>query len=107
MKASKLLIYFVGDINQPLHTLGELHGHNDLLFCHFSTPARNDCVRTNLHAVWDTGLIRSIFYDWGAYAEFLDAMWIPQQDAISLGAGTPVDWALEAHKLARDITLEN
>jgi hypothetical protein len=59
--ALKFVVHFVGDVNQPLHTVAELHGYNDLVVCYFTTPAKNDCALTNLHAVWDVGLIRSIF----------------------------------------------
>ena len=103
LEALKFVVHFVGDINQPLHTVGEPQGYNGMAVCYFSGPAKNDCVPTNLHAVWDTGLIRSIFYDWGAYVEYLENDWIPQQDISALSAGSPVDWALEAHTAAHDV----
>ena len=43
-----------------------------------------------------------MFYDWGAYADYLDGSWMAGQDVAVLSAGTPVDWALEAHKAARE-----
>ncbi|HXZ17128.1 MAG TPA: S1/P1 nuclease [Roseiarcus sp.] len=105
--ALKFLVHFVGDVNQPLHTVGDLHGYNDLAVCYFSSPAKNDCLPTNLHAVWDVGLIRSIFWDWGGYVDFLEADWIPLYDAGGLAAGTPVEWALEAHQAARDVVVRD
>lgn len=71
--------------------------------CYFSNPARNDCSPTNLHVVWDTGLIRLIFYDWGAYVDYLENDWLPTQDVSALAAGDAVSWALEAHEAARDV----
>ena len=106
-QALKFVVHFVGDLNQPLHTVKELQGYNQMQVCYFSSPAKNDCVATNLHTVWDVGLIRSIFYGWGAYVDYLEYDWIPQQDIAALGAGTPVDWALEAHKAAREIAVAN
>jgi S1/P1 Nuclease len=58
--ALKFVVHLVGDVNQPLHTLGELRGYSEFAV-YFSSPAKNDCVATNLHIVWDVGLIRSIF----------------------------------------------
>ncbi len=104
--ALKFLVHFVGDVDQPLHTVGDLHGYNDLAVCYFSSPAKNDCLPTNLHAVWDVGLIRSIFWDWGGYVDFLEADWIPLYDARALAAGTSVDWALEAHQAAREVVVK-
>jgi nuclease S1 len=104
-EALEFVVHFVGDVNQPLHTVAELHGYNDLAVCYFSSPAKNDCEPTNLHTVWDVGLIRSIFWDWGAYADYLENDWLPAHDSAALEAGTPVDWALEAHKAARDVAV--
>ena len=104
-EALEFVVHFVGDVNQPLHTVAELHGYNDLAVCYFSSPAKNDCAPTNLHAVWDVGLIRSIFWDWGAYADYLENEWLPAHGDAALEAGTLVDWALEAHKAARDVAV--
>jgi nuclease S1 len=105
--ALKFVVHLVGDVNQPLHTVGELRGYNDMAVCYFSTPAKNDCLPTNLHMVWDVGLIRSIFWDWGAYVDYLEGDWIPAHGDASLDAGTAVDWALEAHRAARDVAIKD
>jgi nuclease S1 len=104
-EALKFVVHFVGDVNQPLHTVKELQGYNQMDVCYFSSPAKNDCVATNLHTIWDVGLIRWIFYGWGGYVDYLESDWIPRQDRAALSAGTPVDWALEAHKAAREIAV--
>jgi hypothetical protein len=80
-----------------------LRGYNDLAICYFSSPAKNDCLPTNLHIVWDVGLIRSIFWDWGGYVDYLETDWLLAHNGPALDAGTPVDWALEAHKAAREV----
>ena len=103
--ALKFVVHLVGDVNQPLHTVGELRGYNDLAVCYFSSPAKNDCVATNLHIVWDVGLIRSMFWDWGGYVDYLETDWLPAHNDPALDSGTPVDWALEAHKAARDVAV--
>jgi nuclease S1 len=103
--ALKFVVHLVGDVNQPLHTVGELHGYNDLAVCYFSSPAKNDCAPSNLHSVWDVGLIRSIFWDWGGYVDYLETDWLPAHRDPALDAGTSVDWALEAHRAARDVAV--
>jgi nuclease S1 len=103
--ALKFVVHFVGDVHQPLHTVGEFRGYNDLAVCYFSSPAKNDCVPTNLHIVWDVGLIRSIFWDWGGYVDYLETDWLPAHKDPALAAGTPIDWALEAHRQARDVAV--
>ena len=103
--ALKFVVHLVGDVNQPLHTVGELRGYNDLSVCYFSSPAKNDCLPTNLHIVWDVGLIRSIFWDWGGYVDYLETDWLPTHNDPALDAGTPVDWALEAHRAARNVAV--
>jgi hypothetical protein len=104
-EALKFVVHFVGDINQPLHTVKEMQGYNEFPVCYFSSPAKNDCVETNLHAVWDSGLIRSIFWDWGAYADYLESKWMVEHDISSLSDGSTVVWALEAHQAARDVVV--
>jgi hypothetical protein len=106
LDAVKFLVHFVGDIHQPLHTVAALRGYNQMNVCYFSGPAHNNCVPTDLHTVWDSGLIRSVFYDWGAYADFLETNWIAQNDIATVTAGTPIDWTLEAHTAARDVAVK-
>jgi hypothetical protein len=101
----RFVVHLVGDVNQPLRTVRELRGYNDLAVCYFSSPAKNDCPPTNPHIVWDVGLIRSIFWDWGGYVDYLETDWLPAHNDPALDAGTPVDWALEAHKAARDVAV--
>jgi nuclease S1 len=93
--ALKFLVHFIGDLHQPLHAVGELRGYNQMPVCYFSGPAKNDCIPTNLHAVWDAGLIHSLYYDWGAYVDYLESSWMPQQDVQAAVAGNPTDWALQ------------
>lgn len=51
MDALKFLVHFVGDVHQPLHTgRNEDLGGNKIEVNWFGTP-------TNLHSIWDSGLI--------------------------------------------------
>lgn len=105
--ALKFLVHFIGDLHQPLHAVGELRGYNQMPVCYFSGPAKNDCIPTNLHAVWDAGLIHSLYYDWGAYVDYLESSWMPQQDVQAAVAGNPRDWALQSHEAARAVAVSN
>ena len=57
LTALKYLVHFVGDVHQPLHAgFGEDRGGNTYQLQAFKRG-------TNLHAVWDSGLIRSLDMD--------------------------------------------
>ncbi len=54
-EALKFLIHFVGDLHQPLHVIDNHdRGGNDV---RVAALRRGNGAATNLHAVWDTGLI--------------------------------------------------
>jgi hypothetical protein len=100
-EALKFLIHFVGDVHQPLHAAernGD-HGGNDV---HVTFFGKN----VNLHAVWDTEIIMHTVFAWGTYVSRLEAKWFPGHDLSGLIGGTPVDWALESHKFARDVAYD-
>lgn len=57
LTALKYLVHFVGDVHQPLHAgYGDDRGGNTFQLQAFMKG-------TNLHAVWDTGMIRSLNED--------------------------------------------
>ena len=105
-EALKFLVHFVGDLHQPLHTLLEERGANDRKVKFFTQPniagrptPKDD---TNLHAVWDVGLIRHCVWGWNAYVARLESDWLPKHDIRALAQGTVIEWAQEAHKAAKD-----
>jgi hypothetical protein len=65
-EALKYLIHFVGDLHQPLHTIDDHdRGGNDV-------KVQGDAGRTsNLHALWDSGVIQKRGLDEDAYLRFL------------------------------------
>ena len=101
--ALKFLVHFIGDIHQPLHSVFENLGENLLTVSFFIDPRNKNREVTNLHAVWDTNLIRNQFWAWGTYADWLETNWFPKHDIKALSAGTPVDWMLDAHKVANEV----
>jgi hypothetical protein len=104
--ALKFIVHFVGDIHQPLHAAtrvkpdgSEDHGGNDVPVIFFGQS-------TNLHALWDTGLIMHTVYAWGTYVTRLQTGWLDGRDLSALQGGTPIDWAQEAHRLAHDVAYD-
>jgi len=111
-EALMFIIHLVGDLHQPLHcaTNGD-SGGNCVPVAYFGSEPRlspahpeNDVYEPNLHAVWDTNIIRRIVGHrspaW--FADFLDhrfrsqwALW--QQDPIDLER-----WARESHQVAEE-----
>lgn len=64
--ALRLLIHFVGDLHQPLHVgRAEDLGANKIVVYWFDK-------KTNLHSLWDSGLIDFQQYSYSEYAKLLD-----------------------------------
>jgi hypothetical protein len=105
--ALKLAVHFIGDIQQPLHTVDEELGGNNIfveirmrgLTC--MAPCVPTNIYANFHAAWDTVLIQKTALSWGSYVERLESSWLRSSDAVGADGGVPTDWALEAHKLAQ------
>lgn len=94
-EALKFLIHFVGDLHQPLHAVDNHdRGGNDVKV----EPLRGtDGRATNLHAVWDTGLINLSDETEAARADRLLADVRSRPPAAGLDV---VKWAEESHALA-------
>lgn len=105
-EALMYLVHFIGDIHQPLHAVGDYRGANDYPVKFFVNPLKNMKEDTNLHAVWDSNLIRTTVWDWGAYVRRLQDSWLPGQDVAQLTAGSTTEWTEEAHKAARDVAFK-
>jgi hypothetical protein len=113
-QALKFVVHFVGDIHQPLHSSDRWDGYTGRDYEGNNLPGKDDLggntikvtffgTDTNLHAVWDTGLIMHTVYNWGAYVGRLETGWLAQRDVTDLSGGTPIDWAVEAHKFGHEI----
>ncbi len=96
IEALKFVVHFVGDVHQPLH-LGRARdkGGNDIKVTFFEN-------RTNLHSLWDSGMIRRTKKGWTEYAAELAANIIPRspEQLAEWRTLDPVVWATESHKLA-------
>ena len=95
IEALKFVVHFVGDVHQPLH-LGRARdkGGNDIKVTFFEN-------NTNLHSLWDSGMIRRTKKGWTEYATELAAN-ITLQERILYGTLLdPALWATESYLLAR------
>lgn len=98
----KFLIHFVGDVHQPLHTVEDNRGENDLkvkvLFAGLAQPAHKPS--RELHGVWDSTLIDFTAATWEDYVTRLESDWIPSHGS-AVSDLNVIDWVLEAHHLAQ------
>jgi hypothetical protein len=97
LEALKWVVHLVADINQPLHCAdNQDRGGNDV---HVDFMGR----RTNLHAVWDTGILAAArISDERAYALSL-AHSITPAEAEKWRSGLPADWADDSYGVASNL----
>ncbi len=97
IQALKFLVHFVGDIHQPLHVShAKDRGGNDVSVEFFQD-------KTNLHSVWDSGLIRHTKKPWRDYATELMGganAGLGDEGLVGLGSLRAADWATESYRLA-------
>lgn len=95
-EALRFLIHFVGDLHQPLHCADNHdRGGNEVRVVIGATE-------TTLHAVWDTNVVASLGENPDQLASKLEAQITPEEEQ-SWSAGTPVDWANESFRVAKDV----
>lgn len=91
----KLLVHFIGDLHQPLHTgLAEDKGGNDFQVRWFDEG-------TNLHTVWDTKMIESYNMSYTELAANEARLSRFQRKTIE--QGTVLEWVQESKNLCKDI----
>ncbi|HBY60327.1 MAG TPA: S1/P1 Nuclease [Solibacterales bacterium] len=95
-EALKYLVHFVQDMHQPLHC-GDRRdrGGNDVKVKYFGRD-------TNLHAVWDSGILFQLKQDSETLAARLDAA-TGAGDRKAWAKGSVEDWAWEAQKESRKV----
>jgi hypothetical protein len=94
LEALKYLVHFIGDVHQPLHASNNHdRGGNEVQVTFMGH-------QTNLHAVWDTGVIESaVRGDERGYALQL-ARNITGAERKLWSSDDPVSWANDAHEIA-------
>lgn len=96
-EALKFVVHFTEDLHQPLHS-GERgdKGGNDVKVTLLGR-------QTNLHAVWDSGLLQALGRSDEKMVADLEGLLARRTDLAAMAAGTPQDWAMEAHDVSREV----
>ncbi|WP_243049987.1 S1/P1 nuclease [Dyella sp. RRB7] len=98
LEALKFVVHFIGDEHQPLHGGSRDDKGGNAYQVQFEGKG------TNLHSVWDSGLLKTHGLEWKAYADELDA-----RGPVTLPAPIPpldnayAQWAEESCAISRDI----
>lgn len=92
--AVRFLAHFVGDMHQPLHTGYAEDAGGNLIKGKFMGQD------TNMHGLWDYGLLEATGRSWREIAADLNAR-ITQADRWTWTAGTALDWANATLALAQ------
>jgi hypothetical protein len=102
LQALKFVVHFIGDIHQPLHS-----GYRDDAGGN-KYQVQFEGKGTNLHHVWDSGLLGTRGLDGKAYAKRLDAEGIAPLPQPIAPLDQPVaQWAEESCRITRDIYPDN
>ena len=98
-KALRFLVHFVQDMHQPLHVGNrDDRGGNDLQVQFFGDGS-------NLHRVWDSGLIERKFDNEDALLAAIDKL-ANAASSVAWEAGTVDDWATESLLMARQAYIQ-
>ncbi len=91
----KLLVHFIGDLHQPLHTgLGEDKGGNDFQVQWFKKG-------TNLHRIWDSQMIERFNMSYSELATTMPRL--SKKQVALMQEGTARDWMEDSRMLVKDI----
>jgi hypothetical protein len=102
--ALKFLVHLIADLHQPFHALGVERGGNGIPVSVFgsATCAYDDGTpySCNLHGLWDTALIAHRKRNDQQYVRELERT-IKSRGWNAIQAGSPAEWAMESHGLAK------
>ncbi|UGB37590.1 S1/P1 nuclease [Frateuria soli] len=94
-EALEFVVHFVGDVHQPLHAGYRPDKGGNTYQVRFQGRG------SNLHRVWDSGMLRTRGLDWQDYARWLDA---GGPAGLPPVADAPfATWAEESCRLSRDV----
>jgi hypothetical protein len=94
-EALHFLVHLVGDMEQPLHVgHSEDAGGNKIAEYWFNR-------RTNLHAIWDEGLIDYQKWSYTEYATNIDVA--SDSEIQQIQSGSPEDWLYQTYQLAQEV----
>ncbi|HET8753963.1 MAG TPA: S1/P1 nuclease [Salinimicrobium sp.] len=91
----KMLVHFMGDLHQPLHTgRGEDKGGNDIQVRWFGQG-------TNLHRVWDSQMIEDFQMSYSELAA--NAEDLSKREIKEIASGDVLDWMYESKSLSNKV----
>lgn len=94
--ALRFIVHIIGDLHQPLHAgRGNDRGGNETNVSFFNKS-------TNLHSLWDSGLIEQEKLSYSEYARFLSRSITPQE-VVAWSDPRPGTWMTESVKLRETI----
>jgi hypothetical protein len=96
--ALKFLVHLIGDIHQPLHTIGDDRGGNDIVVS-FLGSSQCDTYRCNLHGVWDDSMIEEHNLSEAKYTALL-LQEVQANHWERMAGGEPTTWANLSHRYA-------
>ena len=91
----RFLVHFLGDMMQPMHTGREEDLGGNLIKIQFF---KKD---TNLHSLWDSGLIDNTKYSYTEFARVLDVK--SKEEINQIQSGSLEDWLYESHQAANQL----
>ncbi len=96
-EALKWVVHLVGDLHVPLH-VGDRgdRGGNDL-------QVRYDRRRLSLHSFWDGPVLQSMGLSENAMVSRIEQRLRSRSDTTAIASGTIERWAMETHRVARDV----
>lgn len=96
-EALRWVVHLVADLHMPLH-VGDRgdRGGNDVQLRFLGR-------QTNLHALWDSGLLNATGQSEGDMVATIRDRIRRRGDLRVIAAGSVVDWAMESHAVARDV----
>lgn len=97
LEALKFVVHFIGDMHQPLHA-----GYRDDAGGN-RYQVQFDGKGSNLHRVWDSGLLSTRHMTWQQYAQMLDARGLPTLPAPIAPLDNPyAQWAEESCQITAE-----
>ncbi|HET6553574.1 MAG TPA: S1/P1 nuclease [Dyella sp.] len=98
LEALKFVVHFIGDEHQPLHGGSRDDKGGNAYQVQFNDKG------SNLHSVWDSGLLKTRGLDYKAYADELEARGpVALPPAIAPYDNAYAQWAEESCQISRDI----
>lgn len=96
-EALKWVVHLVGDLHVPLH-VGDRgdRGGNDL-------QVRFERRRLSLHSFWDGPVLQSMGLSENAMVSRIEQQLRSRSDVTMIASGTITRWAMETHRVARDV----